>query len=246
MRRIQSPTRAYPRLVWSARLWRSRRGRARLLRHYLPLALLSLIGTVVLGARYDVQSPTYRLSIGTAFVSLALFGLCLAIGPIQVLLRGRPAAVSSDLRRDVGVVAALVAFAHVGFGLTVYDDPRLYFLYPLDQWRQRIVPVRLDVFGWANYTGLAATGLLAILLATSADWALRSYGAVRWKGIQQLSYWAFVLTVAHGMLYQRIEDRDQVLVLLFGGIYGLVAALQLGGYVRRTLSQSPRGVRSRW
>jgi methionine sulfoxide reductase heme-binding subunit len=242
---IRSPGLAYPKLLWSARLWRTRRGRARLVRHYLPLSLLALLGSVGLGARFDVPSPTYRLSIGSAFVSLGLFGICLAIGPIQVLLRGRPPAISTDLRRDVGVLAALVAFAHVGFGLTVYDDPRLYFLYPLDQWRQRIVPVRLDVFGWANYTGLAATGLLAVLLATSADWALRYYGAVRWKGIQQLSYWAFVLSVAHGMLYQRIEDRDQALVLLFGVIYGLVAAAQLGGYVRRTASRSPRGARSR-
>ncbi len=242
---IRSPGLAYPRLLWSARLWRTPRGRTRLVRHYLPLTLLSLAAIAALASRFDVPSPTYRLSIATAFVSLALFGMCLAIGPVQVLLRGRPPAVSTDLRRDVGILAALVAFAHVGFGLTVYDDPRLYFLYPLDQWRQRIVPLRLDVFGWANYTGLVATGLLVILVATSADWALRYYGAVRWKGLQQLSYWAFVLTVAHGMLYQRIEDRDQPLVLLFGVIYGLLAALQLGGYVRRTASQSPRRVRSR-
>jgi sulfoxide reductase heme-binding subunit YedZ len=242
---IRSPGLAYPKLLWGARLWRTRRGRARLVRHYLPLTLVSLVGIAALAARVDVPSPTYRLSIATAFVSLALFGACLIIGPLQILLRGRPLAVSTDLRRDVGVLAALVAFLHVGFGLTVYDDPRLYFLYPLDQWRQRIVPVRLDVFGWANYTGLIATGLLAILLATSADWALRYYGARRWKGLQQLTYWAFVLTVAHGMLYQRIEDRDQVLVLLFGASYGLAAALQLGGYVRRTVSRSPRRAHSR-
>ena len=217
-------------------LWRTRRGRARLVRHYLPLVAATALATAGLAAWIDSPSLAYRVSLATAFAGLTLFGLSLAIGPFGILVRGRPLAVSTDLRRDVGILAALLSLIHVAFGLFVYTDIRLYFLYPMADWPRARVPIRLDDFGAANFMGLAATVLLIVLLVTSGDWALRRYGARRWKGLQQLAYWAFALVVVHGMLYQRMEPRDeQPLVIAFGLIFGAVALLQLAGYTRRSL-----------
>jgi methionine sulfoxide reductase heme-binding subunit len=225
--------------VWQIRLWRTPRGRRRLIRHYVPLVTATLLGTAALANAVDSPSIAYRLSIATAFAGLTLFGLALIIGPIDVLTRGRPPAVSTDLRRDLGILAAITGLVHSAVGLTVYPDIRLYFLYPLREWSLQSLPVRLDDLGVANYMGVAAAALLILLLATSGDWALRAFGARRWKRLQQLSYWAFALSVVHGMLYQRLENRNPPLVALFGAIYLSVAALQIAGYLRR-LSGSGR------
>lgn len=229
--------------IWRMGLWRTRRGRARIARHHLPLACAAAAMVAALAAWVDSPSLSYRLSIATAYVGLVLLSLTLAIGPLHVLWRGRPPPVSIDLRRDVGVVGALASLAHALIGLTVYADPRLYVLYPVAEWSRRVVPVRFDVFGWANYAGVAAVGLLLMLLAISGDWALRRYGAARWKELQQLAYWAFVLVVAHGMLYQRLEQRDHALVQAFGWIYGAVVVLQLAGSGRRAWRASRQSER---
>ena len=63
----------------------------------------------------------------------------------------------------------LPRMAHVAFGLFVYTDIRLYFLYPMAAWSRTNFPLRLDDFGTANWTGLAATILTVILLGTSGD-----------------------------------------------------------------------------
>jgi methionine sulfoxide reductase heme-binding subunit len=221
--------------VWRLGVRRTPRGRKRLVRHYVPLLAITVVGTACLASTVDSPSIAYRLSIATAFAGLGLFGIALIIGPIGVLARGRPPAVSTDLRRDVGILAAVVGLIHSGVGLTVYPDIRLYFVYPLREWPLHVLPLRFDDLGLTNDMGAAAAALLVLLLAISGDWALRFYGARRWKALQQLAYWAFALIVAHGLLYQRLENRNQPLVAVFGAMYLSVAALQLAGYLRRAL-----------
>jgi hypothetical protein len=55
------------------------------------------------------------------------------------------------------------------------------------------------------------------------------------KGLQQLSYWAFALIVVRGMIYQRLENRNQPLVAFFGAVYLTVAGFQIAGFVRRVV-----------
>src|SRR5436305_1326693 len=81
--------------------------------------------------RVDWPVLTYRLSMATAFTGLILFALSLAVGPLGLLATGRMLPVSNDLRRDVGILAGVFSVAHVAFGLFVYTDVRLYFLYPV-------------------------------------------------------------------------------------------------------------------
>jgi sulfoxide reductase heme-binding subunit YedZ len=218
-----------------------RRGRTRLVRHYLPFTTLTLLATLGLAGLVDSPAWAYRYSLATAFASLAFFAASLAIGPIGLLSRGRPLPLSTDLRRDLGVLAGVVGLVHVALGLFVYTDIRIYFVYPAAEWQRTGLPLRLDDFGVANWTGLAATVLLVLLLLTSGDWAVRRYGARRWKSLQQLAYWAFALVVVHAVLYQRLDPHaEEPFVVALALIAVSVAVLQAAGYVkadRRILSK---------
>src|SRR5205809_7932830 len=95
------------------RLWR------RVLRHHLALAVTSaaLLGILyALGYAHDWR---LRWSIATAYAGLALLGATLLIGPWNIL-HARPNPVSTDLRRDIGIWAALLSGAHVAIVLPFY------------------------------------------------------------------------------------------------------------------------------
>jgi len=167
--------------------------------------------------------------MATAYTSLGLVAVSLLVGPWNVLQR-RPNPVSSDLRRDIGIWAATCGLAHVAFGLQVHLRGKMlqYFLYPPDQ-RGRI-PFRHDAFGFANYTGLGATLVLALLLALSNDLSLRALGPARWKSLQRWNYAGFALVLLHGAAYQFIEKRASVFVGVLGAVVLLVVTLQVVGY----------------
>jgi sulfoxide reductase heme-binding subunit YedZ len=135
--------------------------------------------------------------------------------------------VSTDLRRDVGIWGALFGLAHVGTGLFVHmGDPLKYFVLR-DSGRR--LPVRYDLFGFANWSGLAATLLLVLLLAISNDLSLRRLGSRRWKAWQRWTYWAGALVVAHGLAYQWLEKGNGGWVFVFVPVVVVVTALQLRG-----------------
>ena len=168
------------------------------------LAVASVIHLVVVSQTSDSPQVMYRLSMATGWVSVALIAWALLIGPWRVR-RGRPAPASTDLRRDVGIWGGLFAIAHVVTGLQVHFAGQVwkYFVYPDGD---RPIPLRYDLFGFANWTGLAATLVLLVLLAISNDASLRTLGTKRWKSWQRWTYWAAALTVAHAVAYQ-IETR---------------------------------------
>jgi sulfoxide reductase heme-binding subunit YedZ len=88
----------------------------------------------------------------------------------------------------------------------------------------------LERFGFANYTGLAATLVLAMLLALSNDLSMRRLGGRRWKSLHRLNYALFALVVVHGAVYQWLESRAALVVALFGLIAMAVVALQAAGF----------------
>jgi methionine sulfoxide reductase heme-binding subunit len=185
----------------------------------------------LLGSRGD---GLFRASMASAYAALVMFGATLIIGPLNVL-RGRPNPVSTYLRRDIGISAALLALVHVLLGLQVHMGGRfwLYFVYPADG--ARLLPVRHDLFGLANHTGLAATLALALLLTLSNNASLRALGRRRWKGLQRWNYGAFALTVVHGIAYQVLERRDLLFVGTESVVVLAVVMLQLAG-LRRGLT----------
>ena len=168
----------------------------------------------------------HRLSMATAYAALSFFAASLMLGPWNVL-RHRHTPVSYDLRRDVGILTGVLALVHTGVGLTVHLRGRMwmYFLKGLHP-----VRVQANAFGAANYAGLIAAAIFALLLMLSNDWSLRTLGALRWKSLQRWTYSAFVLTVIHAILYQWVEKRHLPWVVFFTATSLIIIVAQSLGY----------------
>jgi sulfoxide reductase heme-binding subunit YedZ len=192
-----------------------KRRRLRLLRHHLPLGVVSVLIAAALYMTRPYSDAVSRASFATAYPALALLTATLMIGPWKVLC-GRPNPVSHDLRRDVGIWAGVLGFVHAAVGQCVHlrGRPWLYYVYgPAEHHRG----MRHDLFGLANYTGLLGTLLVIALLATSNDLSLRRLGAVQWKKLQRWNYAVFALTAVHAFAFQGVERQK-------AGWVGLAAA----------------------
>jgi len=202
---------------WTRRLWRN----------VGILAIALAVHLVVVTATSHSSQVMYRLSMATGYVSVALIAWAMLIGPWRVR-RGRPAPANTDLRRGVGIWASIFGIAHVVTGLQVHFAGKFwkYFVYPNgDHW----IPLRHDLFGFANWTGLAAALLLVVLLAISNDASLRKLGTQRWKSWQRWTYWVAVLTVAHALGYQITAKQHGVWIAVFAVVTVIVLAMQLDG-----------------
>lgn len=196
----------------------------RLARHHLPLAAATVLAVGLVGAAAP-GVPIARLSIATAHVSLGLLAWTLVIGPLAVL-RGRRAPVSLDLRRDIALWGAGLAFVHVVAGLQVHmNSPLAYFV----ERRAGVPMVRLDAFGLTNYAGLLATLILLGLAVLSRDRALTRLGSARWKRWQRTTYLMLPLVLAHAVVYQVIERRHAPWLLWSTACAAVVLILQLAG-----------------
>ncbi|MEJ7761138.1 MAG: ferric reductase-like transmembrane domain-containing protein [Gemmatimonadaceae bacterium] len=191
---------------------------------------LILGGLIVagVGAGYvvaGVPRPVEALSFATAYVALGLLAATLSTGPRNVI-EGAPNPVSTHLRRDLGISAALVGSVHTVLGLQVHKGGDLagYFVPP---W-----PARLDAalgFVATNCMGALATVVLVMLLLLSNDYSLRRLGTARWKRLQRSSYLAMLMVALHGAIYQLLEKRSVSAVLFFAMLVAGVLLVQLRG-----------------
>jgi sulfoxide reductase heme-binding subunit YedZ len=122
---------------------------------------------------------------------------------------------------------------HAGVGQFVHlrGRPWLYYIY--EDWPKRAVPLRHDLFGFTNFTGLAATLILIALLATSNDASLRSLGTPGWKQLQRWNYGSFALAALHSFGFLTIEKQKLAFVLTVAVCVAITAVLQGIGYQRR-------------
>jgi sulfoxide reductase heme-binding subunit YedZ len=208
----------------------SRRLGRRLVRHHLTIAVMSAASLILCYALVRSPNAMHRWSMSTAYVGLALLAATLIIGPLN-LLRRRPNPVSTDLRRDIGIWAGLLAIVHFVIGLQVHMKHRYLYWFTDSEDGGRLLP-RTDIFGFANDTGIAAVVIAAILVIISNDYFLRRFRAERWKGLQQWNYAFFVLVVAHGIAFQVIEKRQIPWVAAMTVITLSVIGLQIAGYMR--------------
>jgi sulfoxide reductase heme-binding subunit YedZ len=201
------------------------------MRHALLAGTSGVLFGVIAALAGDTN-PMRRVSIASAYVALALLATSLAVGPWKVLT-ARPNPVSSDLRRDVGIWSGVAALAHTVVGLQMHLRGRMwqYFLWPPDH-ASGGIPFRYDRFGFANYTGLAATLIFVLLLALSNDLSLRRLGVHRWKALQRWNYGAMGLVALHAAVYQLIERRSPPGVAVLAALTLTTAALQFAGYRR--------------
>lgn len=208
----------------------------RLWRHHLPLGVASLAGAWALYVTRPYPDVISRLSFATAYPALALLAATLVIGPWRTLI-GKAAVTSFDLRRDVGIWAGILGVLHTGIGQCVHLRGRPWLYYVYDNWRaEHWQPVRHDLFGAANFTGLFAALVLIALLATSNDASLRKLGTPDWKQLQRWNYACFGLTALHCFLYQLgVESQKAGFVAAAIACVTIAAALQLLGWRRRAI-----------
>ena len=221
----------------------ARRGRAasrhrlssRIVRHHLGLAVLSLAACASILAVLPGTDDKYKVSMATGYVALLFLVATLVIGPIGVLRR-RVLPLSDDLRRDIGIWTAALGLLHVIVGIQVHmGSGWLYFFYgPGEAPHRWPLPMRIDAFGASNYAGLLATIILVALLLLSNDVSMRLLGNSRWKRLQQLNYILLALVVVHGVLYQKIEQRDVSWIFLFAALWLCAVILQVCGFRARS------------
>jgi sulfoxide reductase heme-binding subunit YedZ len=206
----------------------------RLLRHHLPIGLATLASGYLLYVTRSFPDVLTRLSFSSAYPALMLLSATLLIGPLKIITGDR-LAVSMDFRRDIGIWAGMVGLFHVVVGQCVHlrGRPWLYYIY--ENWHQKhALPMRHDLFGLANYSGLFAAFALLALLATSNDAALRKLSTPGWKQLQRWNYACFGLTAVHTFTYQE-GIESQTLPFLAAAIVAVVTTLllQFAGYRRR-------------
>lgn len=217
----------------------SRRMSRRLLRHHLPLGIVTIGSAGALYFTRPYGDVITRLSFASAWPGLVLITLTLLIGPFRAWrARQSPArtgAKSQDFRRDVGIWAGIVGIFHAGIGQCVHLRGRPWLYYVYENWTQgHMEPLRHDMFGLANYTGLISALLLLMLLATSNDASLRALGTPGWKSLQRWNYAAFGLLIVHTLAYQvGIERPIGSLVSLAVMATIVTLTLQGIGYLKR-------------
>ena len=216
--------------VHAAPRWRGRL-LPRVWKHHLPLLLLSFASVAALYSTRPYADLLSRASFATAYPALALLAATLLIGPWNLLYR-RPNPVSSDLRRDLGIWAAILAIVHAAVGQFVHlrGRPWLYYVYGPTEHHHGM---RHDLFGLANYTGAIGVLLLALLLATSNDLSLRRFGKKTWKQLQRWNYAAFALVAVHSFAFQGVESQKLHWVLIVAVCVVAALALQIAGVMRR-------------
>lgn len=221
-----------------ASLFSLRRNRLqpRLLRHHLPLLVISSVSIAALYSTREYTDVISRASFATAYPALVLLAFTLLIGPWN-WLRRKPNPVSSDLRRDLGIWAGLLALLHTEVGQCVHlrGSPWLYYIYGPAEHHHGI---RHDAFGIANYTGALSALVILALLATSNDYSLRKLGTRGWKTLQRWNYAVFGLVAVHTLLYQEaIEKLRSWFVALAVLSIAVTIALQLLVFFRRRARQ---------
>lgn len=204
----------------------------RLLSHHLPLGLASVMLIALFFQTSASPDVTFRASIATAYTSLILLGGTLITGAVNVM-RKRPNPISTDLRRDLGIWAAIIGVVHTIVGLNVHMGGKFwsYFLYPANE--SHPFPIRIDPFGLANHTGLIATIILIFLCAISNDLSMRWLGSKRWKDLQRSNYALYALVVLHAIGYQLIEKRQMPYPLIFAALVAVVLVIQGIGFQHR-------------
>ena len=212
----------------------SSRLRRRLWQHHLPMAIVcAFLLVVVLAALRDSKGLAFRWSMATAYVGLAALAATLVTGP-WAAIRGKRHPVSSDLRRDLGIWAGIVALAHFAVGLQVHMKHRYLYWFREVPGSEALM-VRKDLFGLANFAGLGAAFVVAGLLALSNDRSLRRLGTQRWKSLQRWNYAFLGLVIIHGAAYQIVERRSAVFVVI--GVLssiGIITLQTLGVRARRS------------
>ena len=198
-------------------------------RRHLWLALLTLGVCVTAWFGGPSGGAVDRASLATAWLCTALFVLVMILGPLQ-LVGGRRAALNWLLRRDLGIWTAITGLLHFGLG-NIEAMNRPYVQRVTASTAPPGAELRGDFFNWGAASGTLLALVFVVLLMISSNVALRWLGPRWWKRLQRLSYAGFALTIFHGLLFQRLEDRHMLWVLLLAAAGMTALGLQIAGWL---------------
>lgn len=204
----------------------------RLLIHHFPLFVVSGLCVFLLYVTRPYADIVTKISFSTAYPALVLLSITLLVGPWN-LLRGKRTPISSDLRRDIGIWAGILALIHTAIGQNVHLRGRPWLYYVYGNQGHHSFPIRHDLFGFANYTGLISALIVLALLATSNNYSLRALGTPSWKQLQRWNYAAFALMAAHALGYQVNESQKAPFVAIVAASLAITIVLQAAGFRRR-------------
>ena len=201
------------------------------LQHYVGLVIFSafVLGWVTSTSN---ESTLDQLSIATAYICVSLMAVALIIGPLRTYwFASNKNSINIYIRRDIGIWTALSGLAHL-YLATVQSMNSSYIEQYVDVSGASLSEsVRGELFLWGSITAFIVGILLLLLLCLSSDAALRLLGVRIWKRLQRLAYFAFALTVVHGVMFQLLEGRTFILVALLTVICLGVLLIQTAGFV---------------
>lgn len=217
----------------------------RLLVHHVPLAVVSSAALVMFIQLWPSHGgfSVRGLIVPTGYVGLVLLAVSLLLGPANLVLRRRNP-VNSYLRRDAGTWTAIWSIFHVIVGFQGRGGGGAFGF--VDYFVADGRPL-VDSFGLGNWTGLAATVILVLLLVLSTDRYLRELKASVWKDLQRLNYTLFVLVVAHALFYgalRRITSPYTLVLLATVAAVGVGQAVGIWLWRRRAARREAGNKRS--
>ena len=180
----------------------------RLWTHFILLCFTISVCLYFFSVRFE-GGFIHLLTVLLGYLSLVYTVITLAIGPVKLLWKRRNP-VNINLRRDVGIWAAITGCLHVYFGLETRFGGLLWPYFFTRTSSGTYLP-QLNLFGLSNYVGLLATILLVALLVLSNDISLRKLHGPAWKLLQRSNYVLFAFVVLHMLGYQAVLAREQVI-----------------------------------
>jgi sulfoxide reductase heme-binding subunit YedZ len=207
----------------------------RRVRHTVLIALAAMALMLGIHAASHAQSTGVSWSLATAYTGSAAIALTLVMGPATAILR-RPAKVSTDLRRDIGLAGAILTGTHIVLALNNHFGGRIrdYFI---DHGRPR-----RGSFGWGVWSGVVATLVLVVLMATSNDLSMRRLGR-RWKRLQRVNYGLGAFTLIHAAYFWSATRRSRGYVVVSLAVSIVVFTIRVVGVApgfRRTRGKDRR------
>ena len=200
--------------------------RERIIKHYLILCVITMAAGIIFYYVSPGKPVIALITDITGYAALFILAFSLVIGPYNFWIK-RKNPVSTYFRRDIGIFGGVLAVIHTGTGLFVHmaGRPWLYFMKQAGE----SLKIRLDRFGFANDSGLLATLIIILLITISNDFFLQKLKASRWKNIQRFSYFMFIFTLIHAVLYRVGAQNHWPLIIMYLSIFIIVLLIQFSG-----------------
>jgi methionine sulfoxide reductase heme-binding subunit len=208
----------------------------RLTKHYLPVLAIVITAMFFFFIFRGKRDSITFIAWSTGYISLVILAISLITGPVNLMMKHKNP-LSTYFRRDIGISGGILALIHSVSGLFVHLRGRMW-LYFLNENNR----IRIDNFGFANYTGVLAALIIILLLVTSNDYLLKKLNSHIWKNIQRSSYLMIILTSLHIYFYTIGRDNLNIFLWFYIPLFLLILILQLTGiYLFRSAGSSKGG-----